>query len=198
MLLLSRLRFPFLKIYLFLDRGGGRKRGRETSLCGCLSRAPWPAPQACALAGTRTCDPLVRRPVLNPLSHTGQGCIRFLNQHVAVPRTYRSVSGAQTLDSGGGEGSSGAGTRTPAIEVGVHVHEDVGFCGAFSSLRSAQASQQHTVHTLREKQAQLLRSSRKTPVPRSSRSRVQGVPKVLGGIGAWRSGNYTAQRQVKH
>ena len=35
-------------------------------------------------------------------------------------------------------------------------------------------------------------------LPRSSRSRVQGVPKVLWGVGAWRSGNYTAQRQVKH
>ena len=28
-------------IYLFLERGkGGRKRGRETSICGCLSRGP--------------------------------------------------------------------------------------------------------------------------------------------------------------
>ena len=35
-------------------------------------------------------------------------------------------------------------------------------------------------------------------LPRSSRSRVQGVPKVLWGVRAWRSGNYTAQRQVKH
>ena len=27
-------------IYLPLDRGEGRKRGRETSMCGCLSSAP--------------------------------------------------------------------------------------------------------------------------------------------------------------
>ena len=33
----------------------------------------WPATQACALTGNRTGDPLVRRPVLNPLSYTGQG-----------------------------------------------------------------------------------------------------------------------------
>ena len=37
---------------------GGRKRGRETSMCGCLSCAPslgtWPATQACALTGNRT------------------------------------------------------------------------------------------------------------------------------------------------
>ena len=36
--------FLFLKkyfVYLFLERGkGGRKRGRETSMCGCLSLAP--------------------------------------------------------------------------------------------------------------------------------------------------------------
>ena len=52
-------------------------RGRETSMCGCLSHTPllgtWPATQACALTGNRTSDPLVRRPVLNPLSHSSQG-----------------------------------------------------------------------------------------------------------------------------
>ena len=44
--------YAFLKrilfIYYFLERGeGGRKRGRETSLCGCLSQAlGWgPGPQ---------------------------------------------------------------------------------------------------------------------------------------------------------
>ena len=35
-------------------------------------------------------------------------------------------------------------------------------------------------------------------LPRSSRNSVQGVLKVLWGVGVWRSGNYTAQRQVKH
>ena len=46
-------------------------------MCGCLSHAPhwgtWPATQTCALTGNRTDDPLVCRPALNPLSHTGQG-----------------------------------------------------------------------------------------------------------------------------
>ena len=33
-------------IYLFLDRGDGMgKRGRETSICGCLLHAPQPGPQ---------------------------------------------------------------------------------------------------------------------------------------------------------
>ena len=32
-----------------------------------------PAIQACALTGNQTCDPLVCRLALNPLSHTNQG-----------------------------------------------------------------------------------------------------------------------------
>ena len=56
---------------------GGRKRGRETSMCGCLSAhsllGTWPTSQACALTGNRTGVPLVRRVVLNRLSHTSQG-----------------------------------------------------------------------------------------------------------------------------
>ena len=37
----------FLKTYLFLNRGEGRERGRETSMCGSVSRAPYrePGPQ---------------------------------------------------------------------------------------------------------------------------------------------------------
>ena len=33
----------------------------------------WPATQAYALTGNATGSPLVRRPALNPLSHTNQG-----------------------------------------------------------------------------------------------------------------------------
>ena len=31
-------------IYLFLERGEGKERGREVSVCGCLSRAPYWGP----------------------------------------------------------------------------------------------------------------------------------------------------------
>ena len=67
----------FLRFLFYFQRKGGRKRGRETSVPGCLSCAPplgtWPATQACALTGNQTDDPLVHRLALNPLSHTSQG-----------------------------------------------------------------------------------------------------------------------------
>ena len=71
----------FLRFYLFIFREGkGGERG--TSMCGYLSHAPqlgtWPATQACALTGNRTNDPLLRRPALNPLSHSSQGVLEFL------------------------------------------------------------------------------------------------------------------------
>ena len=68
-------------LFIFRERGREGERGRETSMCGCLSRAPslgtWPATQACALTGNWTSDPLLLRPVLNPLSYTSQGYILF-------------------------------------------------------------------------------------------------------------------------
>ena len=64
--------------YLFLESG---EKGRETAMCGCLSCAPYWGPglqpRHVPLTGNRTCDPLVRRPVLSPLSHTSQGKIIF-------------------------------------------------------------------------------------------------------------------------
>ena len=38
----------------------------------------WPATQVCALTGNQTCDLLVHRPTLNPLSHTSQGRVTYL------------------------------------------------------------------------------------------------------------------------
>ena len=43
----------------------------------------WPTTQACALTGNRTSDPLLHKPVLNPLSHTSQGYIKvFRRKHM--------------------------------------------------------------------------------------------------------------------
>ena len=73
----------FLRSYLFIFREGKgrRKRGRETSMCGCLSHAPyWGSglqPSHVPETGSQTSDPLVHRPALNPLSHTSQGWWSF-------------------------------------------------------------------------------------------------------------------------
>ena len=66
----------FLKdfIYLFLETGE-REGDRERNINVWLPLArpllgTWPETQASALTGKPTCDPLVRRLVLNPLSLT--------------------------------------------------------------------------------------------------------------------------------
>ena len=64
-------------IYLFLERGEGRERGRETSMCGCLLCAPYwgpgQQPRHVRWLGIKLSDLLVCRPALNPPSHSSQG-----------------------------------------------------------------------------------------------------------------------------
>ena len=69
--------FIFLKILLiFREVKGGRKRRRETSVCGCLLHAPylgtWHAAQEYTQTENQSGDFLVSRPMLNPLSYTSQ------------------------------------------------------------------------------------------------------------------------------
>ena len=77
--LISNLHFNFFLKILFIFRGRGRegKGEGEKHQCVVTSHAPplgtWPATQASALTGNGTCDPLVCRPMLNPLSYTSQG-----------------------------------------------------------------------------------------------------------------------------
>ena len=64
-------------MYLLLESGEGRETEREENTDVWLPLAhpqlePRPATQACALTGNRTSDLLVRRPALNPPSHTSQ------------------------------------------------------------------------------------------------------------------------------
>ena len=90
----------FLKdfIYLFWEGKGGRKRGRETSMCGCLLHtrysAPGPATQACALTGNRTGDPLLHRLALDPLSHTSWGSCTILKPSEMTRRFCSSLAKA--------------------------------------------------------------------------------------------------------
>ena len=77
------LLFFLKRFYLFSFRGEGREKERERNinvwfpLMGPLM-GTWPATQACAVTRNRTRYPWVRRPALNPLSHTSQGTALFL------------------------------------------------------------------------------------------------------------------------
>ena len=73
--------FIFLKTS-FIFREREREEERETWMCErnvnwlplpCPQMGTWLAPQACAPTGNRPSDLLVRRPALNPLSHTSHG-----------------------------------------------------------------------------------------------------------------------------
>ena len=67
-------------IYLFLERGEGKKKERERKINVWLPLVhlllgTWPTAQACVLTGNQSSDPLVLRSALSPLSHTSQGNI---------------------------------------------------------------------------------------------------------------------------
>ena len=65
----------------FREGGGGIKGGKETLIKVASCMCPdWSqtATQACALTGNRTCNLVVHRPVLSPLSHTSQGWFSVL------------------------------------------------------------------------------------------------------------------------
>ena len=66
------------RFYLFLERGEEKEKERERNINvwlpdTCPLLGTWPATQACVLTGNRAGDPLVHRPVLNPLSYSSQG-----------------------------------------------------------------------------------------------------------------------------
>ena len=75
----------FKRFYLFIFRERGREGERgEKHMWLPLMRPQlgiWPATQACALTGNKTSDPVVSRPMLNPLSYTSQGPNMFFNSH---------------------------------------------------------------------------------------------------------------------
>ena len=75
---LHNIFFKRLYLFIFLDRGEGREKEKKRNINVRLPLThpllgTWPATQACALTGNQTGNPLVRRPALNPLSHTSQG-----------------------------------------------------------------------------------------------------------------------------
>ena len=67
----------------------------------------WPATQACALTGNRTGNPLVHRPMLNPLNYTSQGKPNILIQKLNTEtfftpgryfKRHKSQTKAQVMD----------------------------------------------------------------------------------------------------
>ena len=87
----------FLQRFYFIFRQRGREEERERNISVWLPLTlpllgTWPTTQACALTGNQTCDLLVCRLVLNPLSHTSQGshilfsaqilCVFFWHQYL--------------------------------------------------------------------------------------------------------------------
>ena len=87
-----------LNIYLLIFReGGGKKRGRETSMfkrymgqfsLTCPQLGAWPTTQACVPTGNWTSNLSVRRPVLNLLSHTSQGWIFFFKWEKVIDSDF--------------------------------------------------------------------------------------------------------------
>ena len=77
----SHLSIFFRVLFIFRERGreGERKGEKYQCVVASYTSTPpptpgtWPTTQACALTGNQTGKPLVRRPALNPLSHTCQG-----------------------------------------------------------------------------------------------------------------------------
>ena len=68
----------FLKFYLFILERGREEKVRERNInvwlsLTCPLLATWPTTQACALTENQICDPLIHRPVLNPLNYASQG-----------------------------------------------------------------------------------------------------------------------------
>ena len=84
----------FLKIYfiyLFLERGEGKQKGRERNIDVWLPLAhthsgTWPATQPSALTENQSSHLSVHRPGLNPLSNTGQGEELSVSKNLPVPR----------------------------------------------------------------------------------------------------------------
>ena len=73
-------------IYLFLEKGGGKERGRRILMCkrdsdqlplACPELGTWPTTQACTLTSNGTSDYLLCGLTLNQLSHADQGYHRM-------------------------------------------------------------------------------------------------------------------------
>ena len=95
--------FIYLKrfICLFSHRGEGKEKKRERNINVWLPLmrpllGTWPATQACALTGSRSSNPLILRPALNPLSHASQGSIWIYDARFSLSFKVLPKSSFQT------------------------------------------------------------------------------------------------------
>ena len=127
--------FKILFIYFQTKGKREREKGKERNInVRLLLTLPppgaWPTTQACALTENGTSDPLVRRPVLNPLNYTSQDPIKYMlkknhfifyfdNRWQESKRrvTQETAAVLQVRDSGGGQGQVQAGN-----EVSTYIH----------------------------------------------------------------------------
>ena len=75
--LIIKQRQFFKRFYLRIFREEKEGKHQCVVASSAHSTGDWLKTQACALTGNWTSDPLVHRPVLNPLSHTSQGQENF-------------------------------------------------------------------------------------------------------------------------
>ena len=104
-------------IYLFLERGAGRQKNINLQLpLACLLLGTWPATQACVLTGNWTCDPLVHRLVLKPLSCTSRGTpTGFYSQ-----KLWGFI--LQALEPWAVQSGLGLGSLVPKVPLPVFIH----------------------------------------------------------------------------
>ena len=75
------LKVFLFSLFVFEERGREEERERSTNVwlpVTCPPPGTWSSPQACVLTENRTSDPLVRRLVLNRLSHIAAGQINLM------------------------------------------------------------------------------------------------------------------------
>ena len=77
------------------EQKGGRNRGRETLMCGCLLCVLYWGPglklRHVSQTGIRTGDSLIRRLALNPLSHTSQGIFILFSIQLSFSQLNRTT-----------------------------------------------------------------------------------------------------------
>ena len=98
----------FFFFYYLFKKNFFKERERNINVWLALTHPPLgtrPPSRACVLTGNQTSNPLVYRPMLNPLNHTSQGCFSFFKSspedtfmHLRGREKHGSVASHLELD----------------------------------------------------------------------------------------------------